>query len=121
MDDEGEAKSAQAYQALGQLILCNDAPIPDIEATRALDYFSNASKFDPEFLPWPRDNGSEVGKDLIQSMRDAVTHASGQDPVHALAKALTEIGSQNPNEADKQAERTLRHLRDLGYDITLAT
>lgn len=54
MDNEGEQKSAQAYQALGQLLLSPKPTISDDETKRALDYFSNASKYDADFLLWPR-------------------------------------------------------------------
>lgn len=47
-----EEKSAQAYQVIGQLLsLCG--MFESDEGQRALDYFSQTERFDPEFLPWP--------------------------------------------------------------------
>lgn len=55
MDNEGEQKSAQAYQALGQLLLSPKPTISDDETKRALDYFSDTARYDEDFLPWPRE------------------------------------------------------------------
>lgn len=54
MDDEGEMMSAQAYQVIGFLSsLDPENIIPESEWVRALDYFSDTTKFDEEFLAWP--------------------------------------------------------------------
>ena len=39
MDDEGQAKSAQAYQAIGTLLVIKSKEVSEDEAKRALDYF----------------------------------------------------------------------------------
>ena len=39
MDDEGQAKSAQAYQAIGTLLVTKSKEVSEDEAKRALDYF----------------------------------------------------------------------------------
>ncbi len=55
MDDEGEGKSAQAYQVIGNLLhKLGDGWFDSDEGIRALDYFSDTKKFDEDFLPWPR-------------------------------------------------------------------
>ena len=55
MDDEGEGKSAQAYQVLGFLMLTKKGKnASDAEQIRALDYFADSAKFDEDFLPWPK-------------------------------------------------------------------
>ena len=39
MDDEGQAKSAQACQAIGTLLVTKSKEVSEDEAKRALDYF----------------------------------------------------------------------------------
>ena len=51
MDEEGEMKSAQAYQVIGILVM-EAGLFEHPEAIRALDYFSETGKYDDDFLPW---------------------------------------------------------------------
>ena len=55
MDEQGQEKSAQAYQVIGTLLYMLDdgGSVSDDEQIRALDYFSDDGKFDEDFLPWP--------------------------------------------------------------------
>jgi len=44
-------KSEQAYQVIANIAqLCGVFEAPEVE--RALDYFGDAERYDPEFLPW---------------------------------------------------------------------
>jgi hypothetical protein len=55
MDDDGQAKSAQAYQVIGFLCLSPpELPVSDDEQIRAMDYFLDTETYDEDFLPWPR-------------------------------------------------------------------
>mgnify|MGYP003627271460 CR=1 FL=1 len=54
MDDEGEEKSAQAYQVIGRLTLYGIQGVSQKEEVRALNYFSDTLLFDRDFLPWPK-------------------------------------------------------------------
>ena len=46
-------KSAQAYQALGFVLLSPEVVPSDDEIERALNYFSEPEVYDENFLPWP--------------------------------------------------------------------
>ena len=47
--DQKDEKLGQAYQVIADLLMRSDEP----DAARVLDYFAD-DEFDPDFLPWPR-------------------------------------------------------------------
>ena len=49
MDEERQAKSAQAYQAIGTLLVTKSKEVSEDEAKRALDYFRTGPHFIKSF------------------------------------------------------------------------
>lgn len=49
--DQALEKLAQAYMIISHLL--HERDIPGCAEERALDYFSDDTKFDADFLPWP--------------------------------------------------------------------
>lgn len=49
MDDEGQAKSTQAYQVIGTLLVTKSKEVSEDEAKRALDYFRTGPHFIKSF------------------------------------------------------------------------
>ena len=47
------SKIGQAYQVIGTLS-AGRAHVSEEEWVRALDYFADEARYDPDFLPWPR-------------------------------------------------------------------
>ena len=47
--ERGQLKLGQAYQVIADLLVESTRP----DAARVLDYFAD-DEFDPDFLPWPR-------------------------------------------------------------------
>ena len=119
MDDEGESKSAQAYQVLGQLLLAPEADINDEETERALNYFSDSGRYSEDFLPWPRVDGrSQVGKDIITGMKQALEHADQTNTVEVFAEEWARIeGKLDRYLDDKAGKLTPNDGTFQGYNV----
>ncbi len=51
-EEQKDEKLGQAYQVIAALLMARNQQ--DRDELRALDYFAG-DKFDPDFLPWPRE------------------------------------------------------------------
>jgi len=67
-------KIGQAYQIIGTLSSGITA-VPESEWERALDYFADETRYDDDFLPWPREYALPASREQIGNIPGNTTKA----------------------------------------------